>query len=356
MLRFSMRFPIRFPIRFLALSVTLVLFVAACGNGADPSDTTVPPTEEPTTTAPPVPTTTPDTTTAPTTTTPATAAELVTLYFATGDGSDCSEVSPFEREVSAPADPIAAAFDLLVGGPTADEASAGAGSFFSAATLGSVRSVTLEDGLLEVDFEDFRAEIANASTSCGSASLIASLNATAFQFSEVERVRYSVFGSCGAFFNWLQGECQDMTRTGSVAVDLDTNEEASGSGCTPGSAQLPDGEWFGYLTSAGIETIEFDLACWFTGTPAADAAAEDGFESPPPNDYYIRNESSELRTIPVGDDGVIARLLPPTGGPELATVSYEEWAAGWDARDYQPGVWVTISGSEVVEITEQYQP
>ena len=70
----------------------------------------------------------------------------------------------------------------------------------------------------------------------------------------------------------------------------------------------------------------------------------------------IRNESPALRTIPVGDEGVIARQLPPTGSPDLATVSYDEWAAGWDGRDYQPGVWVTISGGEVVEITEQYQP
>ncbi len=216
--------------------------------------------------------------------------------------------------------------------------------------------MTLEDGLLEVDFEDFRAEIANASTSCGSASLIASLNATAFQFSEVERVRYSIFGSCNTFYNWLQGECQDQTRTGSVSVDLDTNNEASGSGCTPGVADLPDGDWFGYVILAETDAVEFDLACWFTGVPAANAAAEDGFESPPPNDYYIRNVSDDLRTIPIGDAGVVALQLSPTGGPDLATVPYVEWVAGWASRDYQPGVWLEISGGVLVEITEQYQP
>jgi hypothetical protein len=74
--------------------------------------------------------------------------------------------------------------------------------------------VTLDNGLLLVDFGDFRELIANASTSCGSMSLLSQLNATAFQFEEVERVRYLIEGSCDAFSNWLQRECMEYTRTG----------------------------------------------------------------------------------------------------------------------------------------------
>ncbi len=75
-----------------------------------------------------------------------------------------------------------------------------------------VRSVTLESGLLTVDFEDLRPVIPNASTSCGHLSLIAQLNGTAFQFAQVDRVTYQIDGSCDAFFNWLQTECQEYGR------------------------------------------------------------------------------------------------------------------------------------------------
>ncbi len=128
-----------FPDPFLCIVGHLGAVRGGCGSGADPVDTTVPPAEEISTTTAPQATTPPTTapsitTTAPTTTAPPTETELVTLYFATGDGADCSQVGPFEREVPVSDDPITAAFDLLVGGPTADEATAGAGSFFSAAT------------------------------------------------------------------------------------------------------------------------------------------------------------------------------------------------------------------------------
>jgi hypothetical protein len=296
------------------------------------------------------------TTTVPgTTTTVPTEMDTVTLYFAVGDATDCSVVQGFEREVPATADPITAAFEALVGGPNTTETSAGAGSFFSSATTGAVRSVDLTDGLLKIEFVDFRNELSNASTSCGSASFLASLNATAFEFDEVERVRYTIFGSCNNFYNWLQGECQDQTRTGPVAVDLNVMDEAQGSGCTPGVETLPDGEWFGYVDSATSAHIEFDLACWFSGTPAAEAAAEDGEESPPPNDYYIRNVSTETRTVAVSAAVEISALVD-AGGPDLESVSYTDWSAGWAGLDYQPGVWITIDGGAIVDITEQYVP
>ena len=340
--------------RSLSLIAVLMLIASACGTSAEPTDSTTTSTvAETTTTTAPVASTT--TTMQTTTTTVPTEMDTVTVYFAFGDGTDCSEVHGFEREVPATADPITAAFEALVGGPNPTETSAGAGSFFSPATTGSVRSIDLTDGLLTIEFVDFRSELSNASTSCGSASLVASLNATAFEFDEVERVRYTIFGSCNNFYNWLQGECQDQTRTGPVAVDLNVMDEALGSGCTPGVEQLPDGEWFGYVDSVTSAHIEFDLACWFSGTPAAEAAAEDGEESPPPNDYYIRNTSSETRTVAVSAAVEVSRLVD-TGGAELEAISYDDWASGWDSRNYQPGVWITIEGGAVVDITEQYVP
>ena len=111
-------------------------------------------------------------------------------------------------------DPIRSAFDELVGGPTRAEVAAGASSFFSDETERAVRSATVAGGLLVVDIDDVRAVLtpAGANTSCGSAALLAQLNATAFQFAAVDRVRYELEGSCDAFGEWLQRECIEIDR------------------------------------------------------------------------------------------------------------------------------------------------
>jgi hypothetical protein len=136
----------------------------------------------------------------------------------------------------------------------------------------------------------------------------------------------------------------------------DTNSLASGSGCTPGTTtSLPDGEWFGYVDDASAARLSFDLACWFTGDAAAQAAAEDGEESPPPNDYYVRNVNPGLRTLSVAGSATVA-WLPNPGDPSTATVPYADWLTDRTARSYQPGVWLTITGGAITTIEEQYVP
>jgi|GEM_PF-4187597 len=146
------------------------------------------------------------------------AMQTIQLAFATS-GGDCADVTLFERQVAASVDRVEAAFRELVAGPLGEEAARGADAIvFSVETSETVQSVTLDNGLLLVDFSDFRELIANASTSCGSMSLLSQLNTTAFQFDEVERVRYLIEGSCDAFSNWLQRECMEYTRTGAEAA------------------------------------------------------------------------------------------------------------------------------------------
>jgi hypothetical protein len=149
------------------------------------------------------------------------------------------------------------------------------------------------------------------------------------------------------------------TTTQATTTTVDTNALASGSGCTPGTDVLPDGEWFGYVDSATAEVLEFDLACWFTGDAAILAAAEDGEESPPPNDYYIRNVNPDLREVPVAADAEVM-WLPNLGGPDLADITYADWIAArytpGTEGEYKPGVWLTIADGEIVEIQEQYVP
>lgn len=195
--------------------LVLALVVAACGQADAEASTTSSTGTSSTTSTVATSTTSPKetTTTAATTTTETETGQIVQVVFASSDQLDCSYTETFERMIDETAEPIESAFQLLVAGPSAEEQATGVASFFSRQTEGMVRSVTVDDGLLTVDFEDLRPVIPNASTSCGHLSLIAQLNGTAFQFEEVERVTYRIEGSCETFFNWLQTDCQEYGRT-----------------------------------------------------------------------------------------------------------------------------------------------
>ena len=344
--------------RTTAVVAVVLLVAAACGGsdetGSDGTEATT------TSTSTASSETSAATVSSTTTSTPSTSAAVpdltVNVYFGVGDGSDCSVVDAFPRTVAAESDPVVVAFNELVTGPTADEIAAGAGSFFSPATAAVVRSVTLSEGLLIVDFVGLDVLTPNASTSCGSSALLAELNGTAFQFTEVERARYQLDGSCDAFGNWLQYECMEFDRDGARAV-VSINDRASGAGCTPSMTDgLPDGRWFGYVTPLDGAQVSFDLACWFTGRAAADAATEDGDESPPPNDYHIRNTSDRLRTLTVERSAEVFWLPEPGDPASILHVTYDEWRAEQPARSYRPGVWLTVGDGQVLTLEEQYQP
>lgn len=228
--------------KILALVLVLVAMAAGCGGDDDGSTTTTTTTTTPTTattptTEPSTPsiTTTSQSTTSTssstsstmdssttdssttsstsTSTTSTTATDrVVQVYFSTGDGTDCSEVTAFDRTVDASIGPARAAFGELVGGPTASEEAEGAFSFFSSATSDAVLSVMQSGGILTVDLADVRADISNAGTSCGSAAFTSSLNATAFQFPTIDRVRYLFAGSCEEFGGFIQTDVCEFDR------------------------------------------------------------------------------------------------------------------------------------------------
>ena len=135
----------------------------------------------------------------------------------------------------------------------------------------------------------------------------------------------------------------------------DSNDLAEGSGCTPGEGPLPDGMWFGFVTSRSEDSLEFDLACWFTGEGAIQASAEDGEESPPPNDYYVRNSNPDTRAVPVGE--VVDVIFFPDGDPNnMVEVDYDDWADSIAARGYELGVWLDIEDGAITDISEQWVP
>jgi spore germination protein GerM len=134
----------------------------------------------------------------------AAATARVKIFLPRGDpGGRCNRVLPVFRRVQAPA-VLRGAITALLRGPTAAERKQDYGGWFSARTAGLLRSVNLVDGVAYIDFKDFRKIIPNASSSCGSALLLAQLNRTATQFPTVDRAIYSFNGSRKAFYEWLQ--------------------------------------------------------------------------------------------------------------------------------------------------------
>ena len=118
-------------------------------------------------------------------------------------GLRCDRVLPLRRSVAAPA-LLSGAMRALLRGPTAGERKRGYGGWFSRRTAGSFRSATIVGGVARIDLRDFSGIIPNASSSCGSALLLAQLDRTALQFPTVRRAIYSFDGSARAFYEWLQ--------------------------------------------------------------------------------------------------------------------------------------------------------
>lgn len=79
---------------------------------------------------------------------------------------------------------------------------------------------------------------------------------------------------------------------------LTGSDEYSGSGCSPGSAALPDGIWFGFIEATAATSVDFDLMC-FAPTPEG----EDGAGR-------ITNTSSRVRSVPVARSAEVFAIAP----------------------------------------------
>jgi len=129
--------------------------------------------------------------------------QTVSIFAPRGTGPDCARVLPLPRLVSRPT-LLKGAMQALLIGPTRAERARGYGGWFSAKTAGRLRSVRITSGVAFIDFRSFARDIPNASTSCGSALVLAQLDRTAKQFPTVKRAIYSFDGSRHAFYEWLQ--------------------------------------------------------------------------------------------------------------------------------------------------------
>lgn len=128
----------------------------------------------------------------------------VSVFFPRGDGgSTCTSVNARSRTVVFPG-VLRGALTQLLRGPTPAERRAGYGGWFSSRTAGALAGVRIARGTAYVDFHDLRRLIPNASSSCGSALLLAQLDRTALQFPTVRRTVYSIEGRRSVFYEWLQ--------------------------------------------------------------------------------------------------------------------------------------------------------
>jgi len=120
-------------------------------------------------------------------------------------------------------------------------------------------------------------------------------------------------------------------------------------------AVLADGRHPVYLKTvdpAG-RMVSFDLIQFYQGDQATVEAAKDHQESPPPNDYYIRNVNSKLRTLAVRADAAItanqiagSNQDVPVTLAKLATLT----------REHSPVFWITVRHDQVLKIGEQWVP
>jgi hypothetical protein len=147
---------------------------------------------------------------------------------------------------------------------------------------------------------------------------------------------------------------------------------------------LPEAtEEFAYFDRVAADMVVADYAQFLTGQAAIDAAVEDGVTTPEegvPNDYYIRNVNSQLRTLPVAPNALVMLVSPAPGAVGEVAVSMTDWLALFheDGRPYDPEVeelpsgeaphfgyfgagwgapyWLTLQDGTVRQIRQQYLP
>lgn len=217
----------------IALVAAFALLMAACGSAlaesddlgsslSDPDATettvTIPepdiedpplPTVPPTIEDPPLPTA-PPTTAAPDTTTD------VSVYFVVEpnsgiDGTDfgCGLAAAVTRRVQSP-EVLTGAIEALLAGPSDAELQAGYKTVLTDEVGWELASVTISDGTALIDFTEDSKPFNNISASCVHLALMAQLEATATQFSTVDRAIFSVGGDIAAFYHWLERDVPQL--------------------------------------------------------------------------------------------------------------------------------------------------
>jgi hypothetical protein len=121
------------------------------------------------------------------------------------------------------------------------------------------------------------------------------------------------------------------------------------------SVVLADGRHPVYLKTVepDRQRITFDLVQWYGGADAVREAAKDNLEAD--NDYYIRNSSSRLRTLPVLAAAAIT-VNQLTGSNHAVPVSLAKLSNWFPRTGPGPMFWITVRDGHVSQISEQWVP
>jgi hypothetical protein len=143
----------------------------------------------------------------------------------------------------------------------------------------------------------------------------------------------------------------------------------------PTTLELEDGDYFGHLTGidTAARTVSFDIEVMYTGQAAIDylTANDPTAENPPPNDYIIVNQSTQVRTLPLAADARIWDWCYPETEEALGFQerTFAEWAAAPAGSENQTcGIgaalghgwnevyWFDVRVGEIKQIVGQYLP
>lgn len=122
---------------------------------------------------------------------------------------------------------------------------------------------------------------------------------------------------------------------------LTGSDEYLGSGCSPGSAALPDGVWFGFIVAAAATSVDFDLMC------IAPSNGEDG-------PLMITNASSRLRSVPVARTAEVFAIAPDG---YWMLMPYIDWYRDPGREGFCPPdgcwhVWLYVNDGHVTEVVQ----
>ena len=122
-----------------------------------------------------------------------------------------------------------------------------------------------------------------------------------------------------------------------------------GSGCSPGAGTLPDGIWFGDITSVSTNSFEFDLMCL---APLPAGSTEEGGIGD------ITNTNPTLRTIPVDPSSEVYVLDMAVNWVQQP---YSTWHTDTGAINGCPlewcsEAWLYVNGGEATEIVMVWTP
>ncbi len=152
-----------------------------------------------------------------------------------------------------------------------------------------------------------------------------------------------------------------VTPTPTPGATSGSPTEATASASATADPTLADGRHAVYVTAVNVASrqLTVDVIQFFTGDAAAVAAKEDGAdEVPPPNDYWIRNTSKRLRTLPLATDARITVNVLAAEESGSATrdvpVSVAKLAGYSDLTGHV--FWLTARSDTISSLAEQFLP